>query len=608
MIRMPVFTLFIFTGISGLFAGGDNKLPPLKHEASWADGLVWYQIFPERFRNGDLSDDPGPSEIPETGGFPGWRVSPWTSDWYEMQPWEKAQADSFYSPKAVFARRYGGDLIGVIEKLDYLKELGVGGIYFNPIFEAPSSHKYDAASFHHVDDNFGPDAAGDRKRLKEARETEDPSTWIWTSADSTFLKLIREAHKRGMRVIIDGVFNHSGTTFFAFQDVLENKEKSRYINWYEVLSWDDPETAEDELDYKCWWGYKTLPEFAEDENGLLPGPRDYIFNITRRWMDPNGDGDTSDGIDGWRLDVINEVALPFWEKWSALVDSINPGAMTVAEIWDDASEWIKAGGIDNTMNYLFARSSVDFFIDRQTGLSGQEFAGQLNRIIDLYGKDRAHILWNLFVSHDTDRLASMIINPERDFDRDNRPYINPDYKVRKPNDSERKIQKQMTAFQMTMIGAPMIYYGEEAGLWGADDPDDRKPMLWPDLVFDDEMSHPLPGHTRPDDRVAFDQDLFNYYKGLIQLRHRHAVLMEGDFSVIDGTVENDVIAFTRNLTNQQAVCVFNRNDNPLNVKFPASVFRFRKYRDVFSDRLLDVDEKDIELDVDGRWYVILISE
>ena len=608
MNKGQVFILMISLGISSLAAGGTNKLPPLKDEVSWANGLVWYQIFPERFRNGDLSNDPKPSEIPETGGFPEWQISPWTSDWYAMQPWEKAQTDSFYSMKAVFARRYGGDLTGVIEKLDYLKELGVDGIYFNPIFEAPSSHKYDASSYHHVDDNFGPDAAGDRRRLKEAGETEDPYTWIWTSADSAFLKLIQAAHKRGIRVIIDGVFNHSGNTFFAFQDIMTNREDSRYIDWYEILSWDDPETAEDELDYKCWWGYKIHPEFAEDENGLLPGPREYIFNVTRRWMDPNGDGDASDGIDGWRLDVINEVALPFWEKWSALVESINPEAMTVAEIWDDASEWMKAGGIDNTMNYLFARSSVDFFIDRETGFSGQEFAGQLKRIIDLYGKDRAHILWNLFVSHDTDRLASMIINPERDFDRDNRPYLNPGYKVRKPNDAEKKIQKQMTAFQMTMVGSPMIYYGEEAGLWGPDDPDDRKPMLWPDLVYDDEVSHPLKGHTRPVDKVAFDHDLFEYYKEMIQLHHEHAVLMEGDFAVCDKAVSHDVIAFTRYLNNQQAVCIFNRSDSPVDVKIPASIFRFKKYRDVLSDEFVEPGGKSTDLKVDARWYVILISE
>ena len=149
----------------------DLSLPPLKKQAEWAKGLVWYQIFPERFRNGDTGNDPTVSEVPEAEGHPDWQVHPWTSDWYAMQPWEKAQEDTFYAFPIVFARRYGGDLVGVIEKLDYLKDLGVDGIYFNPVFEAESLHKYDGASFHHIDDNFGPDPTGDRKTLAEADVT-----------------------------------------------------------------------------------------------------------------------------------------------------------------------------------------------------------------------------------------------------------------------------------------------------------------------------------------------------------------------------------------------------------------------------------------------------
>ena len=146
-------------------------------------------------------------------------------------------------------------------------DLGINAIYFNPVFEAESLHKYDTGSYHHIDDNFGPDPSGDKKRLKEANENENPGTWIWTSADSTFLKLIQEAHKRGIRIVIDGVFNHSGRAFFAFQDILKNGKNSRYKDWYDILSWDDPATKENEFDYKAWWGVKTLPEFAEDENG-----------------------------------------------------------------------------------------------------------------------------------------------------------------------------------------------------------------------------------------------------------------------------------------------------------------------------------------------------
>ena len=304
-------------------------------DLAWAEGIVWYQIFPERFYNGDTTNDPSAAEVPGAENQPAWKIHPWTSDWYEMQPWEKVASDTFYN--TVFNRRYGGDLIGVIQRLDYLETLGIDAIYFNPVFEAPSLHKYDGSSFHHIDDNFGPAPERDKRRIAAANETEDPGTWIWTSADSTFLRLIREAHNRDIRIVIDGVFNHSGVEFFAMQDLMEHGKESRYSHWYEVTSWDNPSTPENEFDYEGWWGYKGLPVFAEDKNGLVSGPREYVFAITRRWMDPNNDGDPSDGIDGWRLDVIQEVAPPFWREWHALVKSINPQAITVGEIWEDAS-------------------------------------------------------------------------------------------------------------------------------------------------------------------------------------------------------------------------------------------------------------------------------
>lgn len=195
--------------------------PTVDPRLNWAKGAVWYQIFPERFRNGDPANDPTSQEVPGAELEPGWRAHPWTSDWYEMQPWELKRSKDFYA--VATTRRYGGDLIGVMQKLDYLKDLGITAIYFNPIFEAESMHKYDGSNYHHIDDNFGPDSAGDKARLAKAQETDDPKTWIWTSADKTFLQLVQEAHKRNIKVVIDGVFNHTGRAFFAFKDILEGK-------------------------------------------------------------------------------------------------------------------------------------------------------------------------------------------------------------------------------------------------------------------------------------------------------------------------------------------------------------------------------------------------
>ncbi|RMF60411.1 MAG: alpha-amylase, partial [Calditrichaeota bacterium] len=309
---------------------------------TWAQGAVWYQIFPERFRNGWTGNDPIKERVVGDRAWE-WHVHPWTADWYKMQDWEKARSDRFYD--VVFYRRFGGDLVGVVQKLDYLKELGIDAIYFNPIFEAPSLHKYDATTYHHVDNNFGYNREGDWQAIQA--EKDDPSTWSFTSADSVFLDLIVQAHKRNIKIVIDGVFNHCGDTFWAFRDVVEKQQKSRYRSWFDVTRWDDPATPDtNEFDYKSWWGFKAHPEFREDENGLVEPVKRYIFNITKRWMDPNGDGDPSDGIDGWRLDVIQDVAPAFWEEWYRLVKSINPDAITIGEIWDKAPDWIQHKRID----------------------------------------------------------------------------------------------------------------------------------------------------------------------------------------------------------------------------------------------------------------------
>jgi len=336
----------------------ENRVP------DWAADAIFYQIFPERFRNGDPTNDPTRESL-ETPIVPSeaWEISPWTGDWYARADWEQELGDDFYED-GVFHRRYGGDLQGVIDKLDYLKELGINAIYFNPVFYARSLHKYDGNTYHHIDPYFGPDPEGDFALMAE--ETSDPDTWHFTAADRLFLQLIEEAHNRGIRVIIDGVWNHTGRDFFAFDDIRKNQAESPYRDWYIVEQFDDPYTPENEFRYKGWWGVESLPEFADTEDGtdLHPGPKEYIFDATARWMDPNGDGDPSDGIDGWRLDVANEVPIRFWADWNAHVRSLNPQAYTVTEIWENAASFIENGGFSATMNYYgFAFPVKGFLID-----------------------------------------------------------------------------------------------------------------------------------------------------------------------------------------------------------------------------------------------------
>ena len=312
---------------------------------AWSGDVIWYQIFVERFRNGDPTNDPTPHDIEGvTDQAPprGWRPTPWSQDWYRQEPWAKATGKDFYA--TVQFRRYGGDLQGVMDRLDYLQELGVTALYLNPVNDAPSLHKYDARNYHHIDRNFGPDPRGDEACIA-AEDPVDPATWNWTAADSLFLALVREVHRRGMRIIMDYSWNHTGITFWAWRDVLAKQRASRFADWYAIERFDDPTTA----------GHQRVPVPRMGRGALAAGveegrppagqdPRadrgqsgarraDQVFEVTRRWLDPNGDGDPSDGVDGFRLDVAEMVPLGFWRDYRRFVRSINPEAYLVGEVW-----------------------------------------------------------------------------------------------------------------------------------------------------------------------------------------------------------------------------------------------------------------------------------
>ncbi len=556
------------------------QVKKLANVPEWAVDAVFYQIFPERFRNGDPKNDPTREslEFPET--IPSsWRISPRTGDWYARADWEKQAGPSFYE-NGVFNRRYGGDLQGVLDKLDYLADLGINAIYFNPVFYARSLHKYDGASMHHVDPYFGPDPKGDLALI--AAESSDPRSWQWTAADKLFLKLIAEAHARGIRIIIDGVFNHTGRDFFAFADLRKNQSKSPFQDWYIVAHFDNPNTPQKEFQYKGWWGNDTLPEFANNTAGddLYAGPKSYVMDVTRRWMDPDGDGNPRDGIDGWRLDVAEEVPLGFWKDWNAHVRKLNPQAYTVAEVWNDAREFLVGGGFSATMNYhAFAFPMKGYLVDGR--LSPHDFGRELALRREKYPPAMQFALQNLVDSHDTDRLASMIVNrpvdkpylqPDRfDYDTDGRvsPRRDPSYSVRKPNDQERRLQRMVVLLQMTSLGAPMVYYGDEAGMWGGDDPCDRWPMFWDDLTYEPQTHDPL-GRPREPDAVSADRELIQFYKDAIALRKQYDALRRGSWSVVETNDDAKFFAFQRELEGVRLVVAFNRGEEPFQWTLPAS--------------------------------------
>jgi glycosidase len=549
-----------------------------KSVPDWAKKAVWYQIFPERFCNGDKTNDPTLGDI--KGSWPyiypaDWQIHPWTSDWYKLQPWEKEDGHNFYWNAGL--RRYGGDLQGVLDKLDYLQDLGVNAIYFNPLFESPSLHKYDASMYHHIDNNFGPNPELD-KEIWQQEDPGNPTTWKWTTADSLFMQLIKECHNRNIKVIIDGVFNHVGSTFWAFQDVVKKQEKSLYKYWFTIKKWDNPNTPENEFDYQCWFGARDLPELREDENGLVEPIKKHIHEIVKRWMDPNQDGNPSDGIDGWRLDVAHMVNIKFWQEFQTWVKSINPNAYTTGELWWDdwpnnkminPAPWLQGDAFDAAMNYRFANDVKEFVIDVKNKISVQSFVDSLNTYMNEYPKDNVYVMQNLMDSHDVDRLASQIINPDNWYDHEANPAQNPDYNVRKPNDNELLIQRFIIGIQMTLPGAPMVYYGDEAGMWGGDDPDCRKPMIWPDLIYEPEVSHPF-DKPRSKDDVSFNQKLFEWYKKLINIRNENPVLALGDidFFLIDN--ENEIFGYERTLGDDKMIIILNNKNKMTDYKLNLS--------------------------------------
>ncbi|NMB80741.1 MAG: alpha-amylase [Ignavibacteria bacterium] len=532
---------------------------------SWAKEAVWYQIFPERFANGDQNNDPRPNDM--EGAWPyftpdGWQIHPWTSDWYKLQPWEAKLNKNFY--EMVNIRRYGGDLQGVIDKLDYLKELGITAIYLNPIFESPSLHKYDATYYHHIDNNFGPDPEGDREIWSKENHA-DPLTWQWTSADKLFLKLIEEVHKRNMKIIIDGVFNHTGTQFWAFKDIVKNQQNSQFKDWFIIKNWDDPNTRESEFEYAGWMGVRDLPEIKEDENGLVKGPREHVHAVVKRWMDPNGDGDPSDGIDGWRLDVAEMVNHNFWKDFRKWVREINSEAYIVGEVWWEnwnnykmfnAAPWL-GDQFDAVMNYRFTRAVKDFILADKVKISASAFVDTINTIMGNY-KENYPVMMNLLGSHDTERLGSLAVNPDGQYDHQGNVRDNKNFDVRKPNEIEYKKIKLAYGIQFTMPGAPQIYNGDEAGMWGGDDPDCRKPNVWPNIEYEAETTHPF-NKPRPVDTVKFDQSMFNWIKKLAQIRNTNKALSLGNIKFEIPDSENNILIYKRIWQGEEIVILVNRN-------------------------------------------------
>ncbi len=586
---------------TGLTAPGREAPPQTAFDdpPSWAETAVWYQIFAERFHNGDPENDPRPQDI--EGTYPGfipdsWRITPWTQDWYQPDAYfadVEGRADENGNPIDNFdqmlgLRRYGGDLQGVIDKLDYLEQLGVTAIYFNPLNDAPSLHKFDARNWRHIDRNFGP--TPDRDIALMARETpDDPSTWVMTGADALFVELISELHKRDIKVILDYSWNHTGHRFWAWNDLLEKQQQSKYADWYWVERFDDLDTPENEFSYRGWFGVPSLPEIKEtvyvdhaekiepfDGDIASDAVKQHIFAVTRRWLDPNGDGDPSDGVDGFRLDVAAEIPFGFWRDYRRFVREINPDAYLVGEVWWEAwpdklldpAAFLEGDVFDAVMNYRWYRAARRFFAQAPEEIAVSEFVDQLQALSENIRPQNSRAMMNMSASHDAPRLATSLFNKNM-YKVNAKATQDPDYKIHKPDADTYQTLRLLLAHQFTYVGAPQIWAGDEMGMWGSDDPHTRKPLIWPEYAFVPETGHPL-GAERPADPVRFDEALFDYYRRLIALRKAHPVLARGEIEFITIDDDNNVLAYRRHDETDEIIAVFNSGNAAQTVNIPAT--------------------------------------
>jgi glycosidase len=550
---------------------------PFDEPPAWAREAIWYQIFVERFRNGDPSNDPQPEFM--QGAYPGyvpanWKVTPWNQDWYEQQDWSKADGGGFY--KMVQVRRFGGDLQGVLDKLDYLHDLGVTAIYFNPLNESPSLHKYDARHYRHIDRTFGPDPAGDTTIIN-TEDPIDPATWRWTTADRLFLKLIREVHQRDMHLIMDYSWNHTGVTFWAWEDLKKNQTKSRFRNWYDITSFDDPTTPENEFSYEGWLGVKTLPELKKVnvvnkrrgypfEGDLQPEVKQHVYNVTRRWLDPNGDGDPSDGVDGFRLDVAAHVPLGFWRDYRKFVRLINPEVFLVGEAWwtkwpdelMDPRPFLHGDIFDSVMHYQWYKPARRYFAQANGGIKPSEFVAEMRRVYAGYDPSTIQNLMNLTASHDSPRLATSFQNKQQ-YKYRMGASGNPALDLNPPNETTLSEMRMILLHQFTFISAPHIWNGDECGMWGADDPDCRKPILWEDVNHCPQIYRPDDKKTKPIN-VKPNLELMDYYRTLIALRKQRPELVYGEieYTLIDDKAMT--LAYRRSMAGRETIVVFNRSN------------------------------------------------
>ncbi|HBM79325.1 MAG TPA: alpha-glycosidase [Clostridiaceae bacterium] len=444
-------------------------------KVKWAQEGIIYQIFPDRFYNGDKGNDPE-----------------------GVLPWGGA-----VDRKSMF----GGDLRGIMEKLPYLKDLGVTILYLTPVFLSSSNHKYNTKDYYKIDPHFGD--------IKIAKE------------------LVKNAHKLGIKVLFDAVFNHCGSDFFAFSDVLSKQEKSAYKDWFFIKSFP---VSTDKINYVTFANnVSTMPKLNTGNTEV----KKYLLDVSKYWIKETG-------IDGWRLDVCDEVDHSFWRGFRKVVKKAKPDSFIVGEIQHEACSWLKGDQLDSIMNYPFKEVMNDFFAKRK--ITAEKFDNELSAARALYMKNINMNLLNLLDSHDTPRFLTEC-----------------------GGDVCR--MKLAVAFQYTYIGMPYIYYGDEVGMLGGNDPLCRKCMIW-----DDSKQN---------------KELLEFYRTLNHIRKENKALVYGDYKTI--YKNKNIIAFKRMLNNEKIIVILNNSDDDLKVRIEGIA---GSYLDLLNGKEVNI-ENNIELPGNG---------
>lgn len=509
----------------------------------WAKGAVMYQIYTDRFCNGDKDNDVETREYFYIGDY-----SRKVEDWNQY-------------PDAMDVREfYGGDLQGVLDKLDYLQDLGVEVLYFNPLFVSPSNHKYDTQDYDYIDPHYGKIVADGGEVLEEGVKENIHATKYQKrtgdlqnleASNQLFIKLVEELHKRGMKIILDGVFNHCGSfnkwldreRLYEQQEgyqpgayVSEDSPYRKYFRFFEE-SWPYNQS------YDGWWGHDTLPKLNYEESVKL---ENYILQVAVKWVSPPFN------VDGWRLDVAadlgrsNEYNHQFWKKFRKAVKHANPNALILAEHYGDPSDWLKGDEWDTVMNYDAFMEPVTWFL---TGMekhsdeerpelcgNGDHFAGEMMHHMANMLTPSLQVAMNELSNHDHSRFLTrtnhMVGRVGQLGSRAAEEYVN------------KAIMREAVVIQMTWVGAPTVYYGDEAGVCGFTDPDNRRTYPW--------------GRE--------DQELLGFHRDMIGIHKKYPSLKTGSLLLLHW--EHHILSYGRFNKDERVIVILNNRGNLASITVP----------------------------------------